>query len=174
VIVDLCTGSAALALAFAHTRPDAVVHAVEVDQAALAWARRNTEYRAAAGDTPLRLHAGDVADPGLLIDLHGQVDLVVCNPPYVPETTAVPPEVRDHDPHHAVFAGFDGLDVIRHVVACAARLLRPGGRLAVEHDDTQGGSVPALLSTRRVLTDVTDHLDLSGRPRFATASRLAP
>jgi release factor glutamine methyltransferase len=172
VIMDLCTGSGALALALARTRPDAVVHAVESDQSALAWARRNAEYRAAAGDTPLRLHAGDVADPALLADLDGRVDLVVCNPPYVPESTPVPPEVRDHDPHHAVFAGADGLEVIRHVVACAARLLRPGGRLAVEHDDTQGRSVPALLTTRRVLTDVADHLDLAGRPRFATASRL--
>lgn len=171
VVVDLCTGSGALALALANTRPDAVVHAVDIDPAALAWARRNSEYRVAAGDTPIRLHAGDVADPTLLTELDGAVDLVLCNPPYVPTGTAVPPEVADHDPALAVFAGPDGLDVIRHIVTCAARLLRPGGSLAIEHDDTQGDSVPALLTARRVLTTVEDHPDLAGRPRFTTAHR---
>ena len=110
-------------------------------------------------------------DRVLLSDLDGQVDLVLCNPPYVPTNTEVPPEVRDHDPKHAVFAGADGLDVIRHVVTAAARLLKPGGWVGIEHDDTQGGSVPALLSARRVLTGVSDHLDLAARPRYATAQR---
>jgi release factor glutamine methyltransferase len=172
VVVDLCSGSGALALALASARPDAAVHAVELDTSALAWARRNADSRAAAGDTPISLHAGDVADPGLLAELEGRVDLLVCNPPYVPVGTRVPAEVAEHDPVRAVFGGPDGLEVIRHVVRCAARLLRPGGRLAVEHDDTQGESVPALLSARRVLTEVTDHQDLAGRPRFATARRL--
>jgi release factor glutamine methyltransferase len=172
VVVDLCTGSGVLALALAQARPDAAVHGVELDAAALAWARRNAEYRAAAGDTPIRLHAGDVADPAVLADLDGLVDLVVCNPPYVPAGTEVPPEVAEHDPADAVFAGPDGLAVIRHVVGCAARLLRPGGAVAIEHDETHGESVPALLSARRVLGGVEDHPDLTGRPRFATARKL--
>ncbi|MGP4020516.1 peptide chain release factor N(5)-glutamine methyltransferase [Saccharopolyspora sp. 5N708] len=170
-VVDLCTGSGALALAMANARPDAVVHAVEKDPAALAWARRNADQQAQAGDTPIRLYAGDVTDPMLFMELEGLADLVLCNPPYVPEGTPVPPEVRNHDPHEAVFAGRDGLDVIRHVIGCAARLLRPGGGVAIEHDDTHGGSVPALLSARRVLSDVQEHTDLAGRPRFATARR---
>lgn len=171
-VVDLCTGSGALALAAAHRLPGATVHAVERDPAALAWARRNAEARSAAGDTPITLHAGDVTAPDVLSDLDGQVDLVLCNPPYVPDETEVPPEVADHDPRQAVFGGADGLDVIRHVVGLAARLLRPGGHVAIEHDDTQGDSVPALLASRRVLTDVDDHRDLAGRPRFATARRV--
>jgi release factor glutamine methyltransferase len=171
VVVDLCTGSGVLALATANARPDAVVHAVDIDHTALAWARRNADARAAAGDTPVRLYSGDVTDPTLFSELDGQVDLVLCNPPYVPSGTAVPPEVADHDPAHAVFSGADGLDVIRSVVAAAARLLRIDGGVAIEHDDTHGESVPALLSTRRVLTDVQDHEDLAGRPRFATARR---
>ncbi len=171
LVVDLCTGSGALALAFAHNVPGATVHAVERDPVALAWARRNADIRAEAGDTPIRLHAGDVTAPNVLSDLDGMVDLVLCNPPYVPEGTPVQPEVADHDPHAAVFAGTDGLDVIRHVVTLAARLLKPGGYVAVEHDDTHGESVPALLSARRVLTDVEDHQDLAARPRFATARR---
>ncbi len=169
LVVDLCTGSAALALALAHERPDATVHAVELDASALAWARRNADARADAGDRPVVLHQGDVADPALLADLEGRVDLLVCNPPYVPVGTEVPPEVGEHDPFGAVFAPGDGLAVIRHVVTAAARLLRPGGGFAMEHDDTQAESVPALLATRRVLTDVEDHQDLAGRPRFVTA-----
>jgi release factor glutamine methyltransferase len=172
VVVDLCTGSGALALAAAHRLPHASVHAVERDTTALAWARRNAEARAAAGDTPITLHAGDVTAPDVLADLDGQVDLVLCNPPYVPDGTEVQPEVAEHDPRHAVFGGPDGLEVIRHVVALAARLLKPGGHVAIEHDDSQGIIVPALLSTRRVLTDIADHRDLAWRPRFATARRV--
>jgi release factor glutamine methyltransferase len=171
VVVDLCTGSGVLALAVANARPDAVVHAVEIDNVALSWARRNADLRADAGDTRIRLHSGDVTDPKLLADLDNTVDLVLCNPPYVPADTAVPPEVADHDPALAVFGGTDGLDVIKHVVTCAARLLRPGGHVGIEHDDTQGESVPALLRSRRVLSEVEDHPDLAGRSRFTTARR---
>ncbi|MBE9375758.1 peptide chain release factor N(5)-glutamine methyltransferase [Saccharopolyspora sp. HNM0983] len=170
-VVDLCTGSGALALGVAASRPDAQVHAVDNDPGALGWARRNVDEQVAAGAAPVRLVTGDVGDPGVLAELDGRVDLVLCNPPYVPEGTPVPLEVRNHDPHGAVFAGRDGLDVVRHVVACAARLLRPGGVFAIEHDDTHGGSVPALLSARRSFTEVVDHQDLAGRPRFATARR---
>lgn len=171
VVVDLCTGSGVLALAVANARPDATVHAVERDPAALSWARRNASDRTAAGDTPVALHAGDVTDPGTLADLDGTVDLVLCNPPYVPAGTGVPPEVADHDPPAAVFAGPDGLAVIRPVVSTAARLLGPGGALAIEHDERHANMVLELLSARTVLTDVRDHPDLAGRPRFATASR---
>ena len=171
VVVDLCTGSGALALALANARPDAVVHAVDRDPSALSWARRNADLRAAAGDTPVRLHSVDVTSPDALVDLDGQVDLGVCNPPYVPEGTPVPPEVADHDPHVAVFSGADGLDVIRSVVGLCARLLRPSGAVGVEHDDTHGESVPALFAARTLFADVALHEDLAGRPRFTTARR---
>lgn len=171
VVVDLCTGSGVLALAMANARPDATVHGLDRDSAALSWARRNASDRAAAGDTPIVLHAGDVTAPGALAELDGAVDLVLCNPPYVPGGTEVPPEVADHDPPGAVFAGADGLAVIRPVVPMAARLLRPGGGLAIEHDERHAGEVLALLSSHPGLTGVRDHPDLTGRPRFATASR---
>jgi release factor glutamine methyltransferase len=172
VVVDLCTGTAAIALAIAAARPDATVYAVERDPAALAWARRNVDGHAQAGQTKVRLRGGDFTDPRLLADLDGTADLVTANPPYVPDATPVEPEVADHDPSGAVFGGADGLDVIRPLVNVAAGLLKPGGLLAVEHDDTQGESVPALLSGRRVLADVVDHDDLAGRPRFVTARRV--
>lgn len=171
VVVDLCTGSGALGLAVANARPDATVHAVENDPAALAWARRNADEQVRLGDTPVRVHAGDVGDPLLLMELDGLVDLVLCNPPYVPEGTPVPPEVGEHDPHHAVFGGRDGLDVVRDAIGCATRLLREDGGMAIEHDDTHGGSVPALMAARRAFISVEDHTDLAGRARFATARR---
>lgn len=167
LVVDLCTGSGALALAFAAARPDAAVHAVEVDPAALAWARRNV---AAHGDRVV-LHVADVRAPGLLAALAGRVDLLVCNPPYVPDGTPVPPEVAEWDPAVAVFGGPDGLAVIRAVAPRAATVLRPGGALAVEHDDTHAETVPALLRATPGLVDVAEHTDLNGRPRYATARR---
>jgi release factor glutamine methyltransferase len=167
LVVDLCTGSAALALAIAALRPEAVVHAVEVDPDALAWARRNID----AHGGHVVLHAADVCAPDLLVDLAGRVDLVVCNPPYVPDNTPVPPEVRAGDPAVAVFGGPDGLAVIPAVAARAAALLRPGGAFAVEHDDTHADAVPTLLQACPELVDVREHADLNGRPRYATARR---
>jgi release factor glutamine methyltransferase len=172
VVVDLCTGSGALALAMAHEVPDAVVYAVDIDPHALAWARHNADRRVEAGDTPIRLYSGDIADSTMFAELDGLVDLVLCNPPYVPEGTTVPPEVAEHDPPGAVFAAESGLAVIRHALSAAARLLKPGGGMAIEHDDTHGAAVPAIVRARRVLTDVQDHLDLTGRSRFVTARRV--
>ena len=165
LVVDLCTGSGALAAGLAVSRPDAQVYAVELDPQALRWARRNLEGRAT-------LVAGDVTDPNLLPELHGRADLVLANPPYVPEATPVPPEVADFDPHRAVFAGPDGLEVIRPMLALVVRLLHPGGALAIEHDDTHEITAPVLLAANPQLTAVVEHSDLAGRARFVTASRL--
>ena len=174
LVVDLCTGTGALALAVATLRPAAEVHAVEADPAALTWARRNIAEHVDAGGTPVTLHHADVRWPDLLLELESHVDLVLCNPPYVPDGADLPPEVTEWDPPAAVFAGPDGLDVIRPVIAVSAGLLRYGGALAIEHDDTHGELVPALLRRRKVLIDVQEHHDLAGRPRFATARRRAP
>jgi release factor glutamine methyltransferase len=171
LVVDLCTGTGALALAVAASRPDAIVHAVDADPGALTWAQRNIADHAAAGGTPVTLHAADVRWPDLLVDLEARVDLVLCNPPYVPDGAPVPREVAEWDPPVAVFGGPDGLEIIRAVVNASAALLRYGGSLAIEHDDSHGDAVPALLRRRKVLTDVHEHHDLAGRPRFATARR---
>jgi release factor glutamine methyltransferase len=162
VVVDLCAGTGAIALSIAREVRGATVYAVEVHDAALAWLRRNVGIEVA-------VVAGDVTDPALLAHLHGQVDAVVSNPPYVPLGTSVEPEVRA-DPAEAVFGGADGMSLIPDVIARAAALLRPGGVLAVEHDATHGEAVPRLLRSD-AWRDVADHRDLAGQPRYATAVR---
>ncbi|BCJ60527.1 peptide chain release factor N(5)-glutamine methyltransferase [Micromonospora endophytica] len=173
LVVDLCSGSGAIALSVAQEVPAARVVAVERSPAALSWLRRNAAARAVAGDRPIEVVEADVTDPDLLAELVGQVDVLVCNPPYVPRSVAVPPEVAGHDPAEAVFGGADGLDVIRPVLHRAATLLRPGGGIGVEHDDTHGAVVPDLLGADGRYVTITDHRDLAGRPRFVTASRRA-
>ena len=166
VVVDLCTGSGAIARAVADELPAADVHAVELDEGAYAWAERNL-----AG-TGVDLRHGDFATA--FDDLLGRVDVVVCNPPYIPLEAweSVAAEARDHDPHLALFSGDDGLDAIRVLAVRAAQLLQPGGVLGFEHADVQGEAAPAVLLAAGRWVDVVDHRDLAGRPRFTTA-RLA-
>jgi len=165
LVVDLCAGSGAIALAVANEVPAAHVYAVELDPAALQWLCRNAAARVAAGDRPIEVCAGDASTA--LPELCGRVDVVVSNPPYVAEgeMAAVEPEVREHDPRVALVASTDGLAVVRAVVARAAELLRAGGWLIVEHSDRQGESVPELFRAAGFV-DVEDRPDLAGRPRF--------
>lgn len=165
-VVDLCAGSGAIALSVATEAPGSTVYAVESSSAALSWLRRN-----ASAYPGIEVVSGSVLDPVLLSTLDGQVDVVVSNPPYVPSGSAVPAEVSEHDPAEAVFGGPDGLAVIRPVVSVAARLLRPGGWLGIEHDDSHGVVVPDLLRASGVFETVEDHRDLAGLPRFVTAQR---
>ena len=166
VLVDLCTGSGAIARALADEVPGASVHAVELDEAAHAWAVTNLE------GTGVDLRQGDMATA--FEDLAGTVDVLTCNPPYIPLDAweSVAPEARDHDPHLALFSGDDGLDAIRVLERRAALLLRPGGVVGFEHADVQGESAPAVLAATGRWSEVRDHVDLAGRPRFVTA-RLA-
>ncbi|MEV0219492.1 peptide chain release factor N(5)-glutamine methyltransferase [Streptomyces sp. NPDC050704] len=168
LIVDLCTGSGAIALALAQEVPRSRVHAVELSEDALKWTRKNVE------GSRVDLRQGNALDA--FPDLDGQVDLVIANPPYIPltEWEYVQPEARDHDPELALFSGEDGLDLIRGLERTAHRLLRPGGVVVVEHADTQGGQVPWIFTEERGWADAADHPDLNNRPRFATARRAMP
>jgi len=172
VVIDLCAGSGAIALAIAAARPDARVVAVENSPGAMAWARRNIARHIDGGGSRVDLRGGDIFDQRLLVDLDATADLVTANPPYVPDGTEMAPEVARFDPPEAVFGGPEGLAVIKPLLSVAAGLLKVGGVVAIEHDDTQGESAPALLRARRVLSDVVDHQDLTGRPRFVTATRV--
>jgi len=164
VVVDLGAGSGAIALALACEVPRAVVHAVEADPAAVSWLERNTE------GSRVVVHHQDLADELPLPA--GQVDLVVSNPPYIPDD-AVPrdPEVARHDPPRALYSGPDGLDAVRAVERAAARLLRPGGWVVVEHADQQGRSAPAVFEGAPGWCEVRDWPDLTGRDRYLTAQR---
>ena len=167
VVVDLCTGSGAIALAIKDEVPSADVHAVELSDLAHAWAIRNRDDLGL--DVDIRLGDATVAFP----DLEAGVDLVVTNPPYIPEG-AVPndPEVRDHDPAVALYGGSsDGLRIPLEVAARAAVLLRPGGFFVMEHADVQGRSLPAALQDTGSWREIEDHVDLNGRPRAVTAIR---
>ncbi len=171
VVVDLCTGSGAIALAVANERPDAVVYGVEREEHAHAWARRNADARVVAGDTPITLVRGDATAPATLAELDGTVTMLLTNPPYVPNRAVVAPEAGEHDPGAALWGGPDGLDVVRRLVTRAAALVKPGGWIGIEHADVQGESVPAILAATGDWDDVADHRDLADRPRFSTARR---
>ncbi|WP_256842197.1 peptide chain release factor N(5)-glutamine methyltransferase [Ornithinimicrobium cryptoxanthini] len=167
VIVDLCTGSGAIALALAHEWPAARVHAVELSEDAHAWATANVERSGLEVD--LRLGDATVA----FEELVGAVDVVVSNPPYIPPgSVPVDPEVRDHDPEIALYGGGDdGLSVPLAVAQRAADLLVDGGVLLMEHADVQGEALVRALTAARVWSHVADHLDLTGLPRVTRAVR---
>jgi release factor glutamine methyltransferase len=173
VVADLGTGSGAIALAIAQEVPRARVHAVEADPLAARWAERNiASVAAAAPHTAGRvaLHAGDFASA--LTDLDGLVDLVVSNPPYIPVGAWVPPEVGEYDPAAALWGGADGMDSVRVVETTAARLLRPGGLVAVEHGAQQGAAVYWVFADWSGWRGTRNHADLARRDRFVTAARL--
>jgi release factor glutamine methyltransferase len=174
IVVDLCTGSGAIALSVADEVPQARVFAVELDPDAVAWAARNVERLGLSDRVDLRSGDAVGADRHVLADLVGMVDVLVANPPYIPpDAEPTEPEVRDHDPALALYGGGDdGLATARGVIAAAERLLKPGGVFVMEHGDRQGSATRALLSPT-AWTEITTHRDLAARDR-ALSARLTP
>lgn len=164
-VVELCAGSGAISLALATEGTDLEIHACELDPTAYDYAVGNL------ADSGVDLVCGDMAEA--FTELDGRVDLVIANPPYIPLTAweSVTPEVRDHDPHLALFSGEDGLVAMRVVAHSAARLLRPGGVVLAEHAEVQASSAPAIFVADGRFETVRDHVDLTGRPRFVSAVR---
>jgi len=170
LVVDLCCGSGAIG-ASVHTEVDqAVVVAVDASPDAVRITRENIPTMDIREP---RIELGDVADPDLLADLNGLVDIVVANPPYIPPG-AIPrdQEVRDYDPALALYGGGeDGLEIPRAVIAAASRLLRAGGLLVMEHAEVQG----AQARNEALATGDFDHIetrqDLNGRDRMLVARR---
>ncbi len=172
VVVNLGTGSGAIALSIALEVPAARVHAVEADPLALAYAERNVSAYGARqphAGRRVRLTGADFATA--LGELDGAVNLVISNPPYIPLGASVPPEVGEFDPPSALWSGADGLDAIRAAQQTAQRLLRPGGRVAIEHGAPQGDAVRRVLASSCGWQDIAQHQDLARRDRFVTAVR---
>lgn len=166
IALDLGSGSGAIALSMATEVPHSRVVAVENSPEAFPWTRRNVEE---VGASNLELVFGDLADA--VPELEGRVAVVASNPPYIP-LGSIPrdPEVRLHDPEHALYGGADGLDVVRVLSRRALALLQPGGALMIEHGEAQSAEIAALLATDGWHA-IAHHRDLTGRDRVTTARR---
>ena len=160
-VVDLGSGSGALALAISTENPRTRVIAVEKDPRAIEWLKKNVSQI----NEQVRIVESDVVDA-----LEGVIcDVVIANPPYVPDSQELPRDVADHEPAVALFGGPTGLDIPGRFIDTAARLLKPGGFFALEHTEDQGPALKDLLAEN--FTDILCHLDLTARPRYTTAVR---
>jgi len=160
-VIDLGSGSGALAIAIATQVPTAHVIAVENDPAAVVWLRKNIE----ANDVDVRIVAEDVA-----VALQGvKADLIVANPPYIPNDQDLPFEVKNYEPHAALFGGRDGMDTPRQFINAAARLLKDEGIFVMEHGEEQAAAVGEALA--KDFSDIRVHMDLNDRPRWTSAQR---
>lgn len=160
-VIDLGSGSGALAIAIAAQVPSAHVIAVENDPEALVWLRKNIE----TNDVDVRIVAEDVSSA-----LQGvKADLVVANPPYISNDQDLPFEVKNYEPHVALFGGKDGMDVPRQFIEAASRLLKDEGIFVMEHGEEQASAVERALVED--FTDIRVHNDLNNRPRWTSAQR---
>ena len=160
-VIDLGAGSGAMAISIATEAPNTHVIAVEKSSEAIEWLKQNVAFY----DESIRIVQGDVAEV-----LEGvKCDVVVANPPYVPDSQPLPKDVATFEPAIALFGGSDGLEIPKRFINAAARLLKAGGLLAIEHTETQGESIANLLSND--FTQISLHLDLTGRPRWTSAIR---
>ena len=160
-VIDLGSGSGALALAIATEAANSRVIAVEKSDEALVWLKKNVE----AIVEDLRIVHSDVKDalPGI------KCDVVIANPPYIQDESDLPRDVVEHEPAIALFGGVDGMDAPREFIFASARLLKPGGLLAIEHNESQGNSIAQELS--KEFEEILLHNDLAGRPRWTSAIR---
>jgi release factor glutamine methyltransferase len=164
-VLEIGTGSGAVALALAKERPEIALTATDISQEALKVAQENAERLDLAGR--IRWLQGDVLDP-----VEGEsFDLVVSNPPYVAEgeRAALPPELA-YEPDLALFGGEDGTHLLRRIALGVGRVLAVGGWLALEHGPTQG-AVVAGFCREAGLVGITTRRDLAERPRVTSAQR---
>jgi release factor glutamine methyltransferase len=160
-VIDLGAGSGAMAISIATEAPNTHVIAVEKSLDAIEWLKQNVAFY----DESIRIVQGDVAEV-----LDGvKCDVVVANPPYVPDSQPLPKDVANFEPAIALFGGSDGLELPKRFIEAAARLLKAGGLLAIEHTETQGDAIAQLLSAD--FTQIALHQDLTNRPRWTSAIR---
>ena len=160
-LIDLGSGSGAIALAVAYEIPDVKVIAVENSEAALIWLKKNAELVA----PHVEVISADVNN----FAVAKKVDFVTANPPYLPQAEILPKEVEDFEPAAALRGGGDGMKIPNQFISCAARILKSGGYFAIEHGEHQGESIKIALNN--YFAEVTVHYDLTGRPRWTSAIR---
>jgi release factor glutamine methyltransferase len=160
-VVDLGAGSGALSLAIATEAENARVIAVEKSADAITWLKRNVSRI----DEKVRIVEGDVSE--VLIGV--KCDLVIANPPYIPDDQVLPRDVAGFEPHIALFGGPTGIEIPRQFITAAARLLKSGGVLVIEHTEEQGLVIEAELALD--FENVVLHRDLNDRPRWSSAVR---
>ncbi|CAB4843609.1 unannotated protein [freshwater metagenome] len=160
-VIDLGAGSGALALAIATEAKDTRVIAVEKSPEAIYWLKKNVSVIA----QNVRVVEGDVADvlPGI------KCDVVIANPPYIPDAQALPRDVAGFEPHAALYGGPTGMELPKIFITAAARLLKSAGVLVIEHTEEQGAAIASELSLD--FESITLHDDLTGRPRWTSAVR---
>ncbi len=160
-VIDLGAGSGAMAISIATEAPNTHVIAVEKSADAIEWLKQNVAFY----DENIRIVQGDVAEV-----LEGvKCDVVVANPPYVPDSQPLPKDIANFEPAIALFGGSDGLELPMRFIIAAARLLKTGGLLAIEHTETQGAAITKLLNAD--FNQIALHQDLTGRPRWTSAIR---
>ncbi len=161
VIVDMCTGSGNLALALRHAFPNARVIAADLDEEALSLARENLAGRA------VEVLPGDLfaALPDAVM---GKVDLLVANPPYVSMAADLPSEVREHEPHRALYGGAAGDEILQRLAVGAPTWVKPGGWVFIEIGENQADRALGLFQE----FDCTIENDLTGRPRILSGKRI--
>lgn len=172
-VVDLCAGSGAIGLSVVSEVPGSQVWAVELSPNTAEWTNKNlaeTAKRYPSIASNYQLEIADATSLATLAQLDGTIDIVITNPPYVPESD-VPeqPEVRDWDPKLALYGGsMDGTLIPERIIERAYRLLKPGGALVMEHDVTQGDRLVAYAKAAGFTTASTGR-DWTGRDRYLFA-----
>lgn len=169
-VVDLCTGTGAIALAIATRMPDATVLGVDISESAVACARENSERLHTDRTSIIEFTRADINANDFASDLTGATDLVTANPPYVPTDLHMPSEWAVYQPQHALYSGADGLDHTHAITQAAHRLLRPGGVIALEHYDAALDEIVAMLD-QAGFTGIESHRDHDNLPRFVLAEK---
>ena len=172
-VLDIGTGSGAIALSLLHELPDSKLYATDIDEVAIVLASENASALKLDGEGHLKLLKDDLASSFVADDsYHGYFDVVVSNPPYIPsaECDTLPAEILQHESRVALDGGVDGLEFIRRLAEQAVSLLKPGGLLALElHELTTEGAADYVRTLP--FRDIQIHKDLAKRHRFLTAIR---
>ena len=171
-LLELGTGSGVIATSLAVQQSEWEIVATDISEPALAVARKNAEIHACTAQ--IKFLSGDLFEPVAALCANGdaQFDWIVCNPPYIKNTErdALRPDVRDHEPEIALFAGDDGLDVIRRLIAGAPKYLAPTGKLILEIGATQANTVRTLLAAEAAYATYKLFNDYAGKERIVLAS----